>query len=107
MSSQRRFRISLFRHPVSSSRRIAAIAGGNTEKSASASSSTRPRRRHSSAVRTRSRRRSLYMRTNRHGFRRAGIIPQAIPRENIFDSTRTTWFAWYGLSPSASCSART
>ncbi len=97
-SSHRRFRISPLRQPVSSSSRIAGTAEGNTDPSASASASTRPRRRYSSRVRNRSRRCSLYLRTERHGLRRGGVMPQPSASLNILARTPTVWLAWYGLS---------
>ena len=56
-SSQRRFSISLLRHPVSINNLIAATAGGQVVPSASCK--TRPRRRYSSGVRNRSQGRIL------------------------------------------------
>ncbi|MCY4488639.1 MAG: hypothetical protein OXF11_16215 [Deltaproteobacteria bacterium] len=58
-SSHLSVRISFRRQPVSSSRRSAGIAGGNTVPSASASSSTRPNSRYSAGVRDRARRAAL------------------------------------------------
>ena len=105
VKSQQRFMISFLRQPVSNSRRIAAIVGGNAEPSASASSSTRPTRRDCSAERTRSWRRSLYRRMDRHGFLIFGIVRIPLARQsllNLFERRRgprdrlaPLWKVWW------------
>ena len=85
-SSHPRFSISPLRHPVRTSSRIAARAGGHIPPSASACLSARPRRRYSSGVRNRSRLPASCSGAPRgRGSARAGPVPR--PRQGCTSAT--------------------
>ncbi len=89
-SSQRKVSISFFRHPVTISNRIAAIACADTPPTVEASLSTLPSRRNSPSVRNRSRLRALCLRTGWQRFRPLSRRPQSSASENIFSTIFST-----------------